>query len=551
MPDIKSDKMNTKHRIIIISVLFTLIILPASSQKKLSPADVITGDDLETYLSFIASPDLKGRGNGEPGLEIAQRYIVSQARLMGLKPGNGPSYYQPYNIIKNSIDPEKTKIDIISSGKDTVTIKGPVYQLVPTSPENFTFEGEVIFAGYGLKQDKYGYNDFEGINPDGKILLVMNRAPMSEDGKKFAFETARWDSFMSIQAKLTYMLFSKAKAVLIVMDPKSGVMSLEERNPGISGELNSSKSLKGEKPVSLQMPGAPKILFVHRSVADELLKGTGHTLEELQNKIDSSLKPQSFQIEGKKLSLTEVSKSEEIVLNNIAAVIEGSDPELKNEYVIFSAHADHIGNQRGIVNPGADDDASGCAALLSIAEAFQSLEKKPLRSVMFLWVSGEEIGLYGSKSYVNNPLVPLEKTLVDLNIDMIGRVKSVADTTSETPMTGPDRVFVITGNQSSELGAIAASIDKETKLDFDYSLSGRSHPLQLFARSDHYNFVRHDIPVLFFSTGLHTDYHTPGDIADKIDFKKMEMITETIFKIGFTVADRKSRLVVDNPFSKW
>ncbi|OFY57734.1 MAG: hypothetical protein A2V50_03680 [Bacteroidetes bacterium RBG_19FT_COMBO_42_10] len=538
------------NRLIIITILI-IIVNPVSAQKKSSPDDVITQEDLESYVTFLASPYLKGRPDGEPGLELAQQYIVSQARLLGLKPANGSSYYQPYTIIKNSIDPEKTKIQVISENNDTVTIKKPVYQFVPTGPSEFSLEGEVIFAGYGLKQDKYGYNDFENIKPEGKILLVMNRAPSSEDGKKFLFEGTNWNSLMSIQVKLTYMLFSKAKAILFVMDPKSGVQSLEENNPGYAGELNSTKNLKGEKPRIFELPGMPKILFVHRSVADELLKGTGHTLEELQNKIDTSLKPQSFELKGKKLIFTEAVKVEDIILSNVAAYIEGSDPELKSEYVIFSAHADHIGESGGRINPGADDDASGCAALLSIAEAFQNLDKKPLRSVMFLWVSGEEIGLFGSKSYVDNPLIPLEKTIADLNVDMIGRIKGVADTSKDTPMTGNKGVFVITGNQSKELGNIADEIDKSTKLDFDYSLSGRKHPLQLFSRSDHYNFVKHDIPVLFFTSGLHSDYHTAGDTVEKIDFKKMELITETIFRIGLTIADKRTRLVVDNPFSKW
>jgi hypothetical protein len=136
-------------------------------------------------------------------------------------------------------------------------------------------------------------------------------------------------------------------------------------------------------------------------------------------------------------------------------------------------------------------------------------------------------------------------------MDMIGRVKGVADTSANNPMTGPTEVFVITGNQSSELMAIADEIDKGTILDFDYSLSGRKHPLQLFARSDHYNFVKHDIPVLFFTTGLHTDYHTPGDVIEKIDFKKLELITETVFQLCYAVADKKVRLEVDNPFSSW
>ncbi len=543
--------MKNKINHLIIIVLLVGITDSLSAQKNASYIDVITSNDLESHISFLASPLLKGRLNGAPELEVAQQYIVSQAKLMGLKPMNGNSYYQSYSITKKSIDPDRTSIQVITNEKDTVTIKLPVYQLVPTGPSDFTFDGEVVFAGYGLKLDKYGYNDFEDIDTEGKILLVMNRAPTTDDGEKFLFEGTNWDSFRSIQVKLSSLIFSRAKAVLFVMDPKSGYSSLEERYSGYAGELNSTKTLKGEKPRTFELPGMPKIIFTHRSVADELLKESGYTLEELQNKIDTTLEPESFEIKGKKIQFTEGAKSEDIILRNIAAYIEGSDPVLKKEYVIFSAHVDHIGESAGGINAGADDNASGCAAVLSLAEAFQNLNRKPLRSVMFLWVSGEEIGLFGSKSYVDNPLVPLENTLVDINMDMIGRIKGVADTTADNPMTGPTEVFIITGNQSSELMAIAKEIDKGAILDFDYSLSGRKHPLQLFARSDHYNFVRHDIPVLFFTTGLHTDYHTPGDVIEKIDFKKLELISETIFQLGYTVANRKERLEVDNPFSSW
>lgn len=537
-------------RLIIIALL-SPIINPLSAQNNISYADVITSDDLESHISFLASPLLKGRMNGEPELEVAQQYIVSQAKLMRLKPVNGNSYYQSYSITKSSIDPDRTSVQVISNENDTVTLKKPVYQLVPSGPSDFTFDGEVVFAGYGLKLDKHGYNDFEDIETEGKILLVMNRAPSTEDGEKFLFEETQWSSFMSIQVKLPFLIFSRAKAVIFVMDPKSGFSSLEERNPGYASVLNSTQTLKGEEPRIFELPGMPKVIFVHRSVADELLKGSGYTLEELQNKIDTSLKPQSFELKDKKIMFTEKVKNEDIKLNNIAACVEGSDPELKKEYVIFSCHVDHIGESARGINAGADDNASGCAAVLSLAKAFQSLNKKPLRSAIFLWVSGEEIGLFGSKSYVDNPLVPLENTLIDLNMDMIGRVKGVADTSADNPMTGPTDVFVITGNQSSELMVIADEIDKGTILDFDYSLSGRKHPLQLFARSDHYNFVKHDIPVLFFTTGLHTDYHTPGDVIEKIDFKKLELITETVFQLGYAVANRKTRPEVDNPFSSW
>jgi hypothetical protein len=542
--------MNILKSFILIALALFLLNSNTYSQKKISGTDIITAGALKTHMTFLASPLLRGRANGEPGLEIAQEYIVSQVKMMGLKPANGTSYYQPYVLTKNTIDPEKTMIRVINEKNDTVTIKKPVYQLLPTGPADFSVGGEVIFAGYGLKQDKYGYNDFENLKAEGKILLIMSGAPTSEDGKKFLFETVNWSSERSLDVKLLGLIFTRAAAVIIVMDPKSG-NSVEEQFPGLSGALISSESLKGEKTRSFQMPGMPKILFADRSVADEILKGSGHTLDGLQKKIDSEVKPFTFTIPGKQVMITEVVQHEDIALKNVAAIVEGSDPVLKNEYVIFSGHADHIGGSVEKINPGADDDASGCAALLSMAQAFRSLKKKPLRSILFLWVSGEEIGLYGSQSYVDNPLVPLENTVADLNMDMIGRVKGVADTSSENPMTGPDKVFVITCNQSKELLTIADEVDKASMLDLDFSLSGRNHPLQLFTRSDHYNFVRKDIPVLFFSTGLHTDYHTSGDVLEKIDFDKMELVTRTMYQIGYNLANSKTRIVVDNPFSKW
>ncbi len=533
-------------------ILIFLATIPSAAQKKGSPADKITAADLESYVTFLASPLLKGRANGEEGLDIAAEFIASQAKVIGLKPANGNSYYQPYSVSKKSFDTEKTFIRVVNSNTDSVTIKEPIFQIVPTGPSDLAFRGEVVFAGYGIKADKYKYNDLENIKAEGKILLIMDRAPMSEDGKTCKFEEPAWSSSMSFQLKLTTLILTKAKAILIVSDPKSGFSSLEESSPGISGFLNSAVTLKGQKQsINPMMAGLPKIAFIHRSVADALLKGSGHTLEELQNTIDASMKPNSFLISGKQLSVTEVVKETEKVLNNVAGYIEGRDPILKNEVVVFSGHYDHVGGSGDKINRGADDDASGCAALLSMAEAFQSMEKKPLRSVLFLWVSGEEIGLFGSKSYVDNPLFPLEKTVVDLNMDMIGRVKEAADSTSDTPMTGPNSVFVITGNQSKELTQIANTADNNSPIDFNYSLSGKDHPLQLFSRSDHYNFVKKDIPVLFFTTGIHTDYHTPGDVVEKIDFKKMELISRTMFAIGLEVANRKTRLVVDNPYSSW
>ena len=535
----------------VVSILLTMISDLSFSQRANNVSSKIDSGDLEAYVSFLASSLMKGRSNGEPELDIAVNFLAAQAKLLGLKPANGMSFMQPYTIMQKSIDPEKSVITIIDNNKDSVLIKDPMIQLFPLGASEFEVEGEVVFAGYGIKADKYNYNDLENISAEGKILLIMSRSPLSEDGKKYLFEEPMWSTFMSIQAKLTNLIFSKAKAILIVSDPKSGHSSFENQYPGISHELKYSKYLKGSKPMTIDMPGMPKIIFVHRSVADGLLKGTGHTLDELQSSIDLNLKSQSFLIQDKILKIKEVSMIGEIILNNVAAWIEGSDPVLKKEFVVFSGHADHVGGEGDRINAGADDNASGCAAILEIAQAFQSLDKKPLRSLLFLWVTGEEIGLYGSQSYVSNPLFPLENTVADLNMDMIGRIKGVADTTDETPMSDKSTVFVISCNQSKELIAIADDTDKKSPLNLDYSLSGKNSPLQLFSRSDHYNFVKKDIPVLFFTTGLHSDYHKPTDTIEKIDFEKMELIARMVFDIGYTVANKKTRIVIDNPFSKW
>jgi hypothetical protein len=536
---------------LLVIILMTLISFSVSAQKNSGGVNSITSSDLESYLSFLASPLLKGRKNGEEGLDLAAGYIASQAKKIGLKPANGNSYLQPYTVVKKSFDPENTFIQVTEIGKNPVLIKEPLYQLIPMGAGDFELEGDVVFAGYGINAAKYKYNDFDSLETAGKILLIMDRAPLTPDGKKCLFEEQQWLTMMGLQMKIQMLMFTKAKAILIVADPKSGFSSVEDTYPGQVGYMNSSITLKGQKSQMFEFPGMPKFIFVHRKVADDLLNGTGKNLTELQNIIDNELKPHSFPIKGKQIKITEVSVAEEKNLPNVAGLIEGSDPVLKNEIVIFSCHMDHIGAEGGKINTGADDDASGCVALLEMAEAFQTLPKKPLRSVLFLWVSGEEVGLFGSQSYVNNPLFPLDKTVADLNMDMIGRVKSDADTSKNNPMTGPNSVFVITDNQSKELMSIANEVSKKTKLTLDYSLSGRTHPLQLFTRSDHYNFVKKDIPILFFTTGLHTTYHTPGDVMEKIDFKKMELVTKTMFLIGYQVANKKTRIVVDNPFSKW
>ncbi len=538
-----------KKSLILLLIISILNVHYAFPQKNGGGISSIQASDLESHLSFLASPLLKGRLNGGEELDIAAQYISSQAKKAGLQPVSGNSYLHHYTVVIKSFDRDRTFIQVTDEVRDPVTVKEPIYQIYPMGASDLELEGEAVFLGYGIRTDKY--NDFDTLTLSGKILLIMNRAPSAPDGETCLLGDQTWMSINGLQMKLQPLIMSGPKAILIVTDPKSGRSSLADDSSGLADYLATSMNIKGHRDQVPVIPGIPKVMFVHRKVADAILEGTGKNLDDLQKAIDNDLKPRSFAIKGKKIKINEVSVTEEKQLPNVAGIVEGRDPALRNEVVIFSGHMDHIGGEGEKTNPGADDNASGCSALLELAEAFSNMDKKPLRSVMFLWVSGEEVGLFGSQAYVENPLIPLEKTVADLNMDMVGRTRGIADTTDQTPMTGKNAVFVISGNQSSELVSIADKAAKKTGLELDYSLSGINHPLSLFSRSDHYNFVMNDIPILFFTTGLHTDYHKPTDRIEKIDFNKMERVTRTMFEIGYRVANQKTRIIVDNPFSKW
>jgi len=539
---------------LLILVLFTGFI-PLEAQKV--GLESINIPDLESHMYFLASDELKGRATGEPGLLIAGQYLASQAKLIGLSAvDDNEDYYQDYVIEERSYDLEKCQITIKQAGTITEVLKDDFFMLPPGKTDHTTVTGEVVFAGYGITSEMYNYDDFAEIDASDKLVLIMNRAPMDEYGLIPKFEDADWNNPQNIMLKMRKIMAQQPKAILLVMDPKSGMNSLIDESPQIANFLRSVKQLKDSKNGGM-FDGMPvKIIIVHRNVADKLLEGTGVTLSELQHKIDDSLEPHSFLIKDKTISVDLYMKSSEFKVPNVFGVIEGSDPVLKDEYVIYMAHYDHVGTDGmgGIFN-GADDNASGSVGLLEIAEAFMKEKKKPKRSIGFLWVSGEEIGLFGSRYYAENPVIPLEKTVAVINLDMIGRIRTPED----KGMVGGDKVDVYAGDTVGVIGGlqskVLADINSQTLAEMnmtgDYTHNRIDHPQRYFYRSDHISFARKDIPVLFYSTGTHVDYHQTTDTADKIDFPKFYMVTRFVFKTGFNVANYKGEIIVDNPFTTW
>ncbi len=510
--------------------------------------------DLQGHLYFLSSDELKGRATADPSIHTAARYIAGELKKLGLEAiDEDRDYYQYYTLIKSEYDWNETKITIDQDGV-TKSINEENFYFFPFFRDNMDITGDVVFTGYGISSPGDGFDEYGGIDVTDKIVIVMDGAPLDEQGKS-RIENVSTSGYFRYFSKLMTAQSAGAKAVIYVYPSTSEYRDILDEYPMFGTFLNESIAMEGDEVSDLSgmIPGvSARLILAGREVVEHLLKGTGKTLEELQKQIDNELKPVSFIIPDKEVTIQTRIKDSRLKVPNIIGYLEGSDPERKNEVIVYSAHFDHLGSGGDeVIFNGADDNASGSTALLELAEAFTVLEKKPKRSILFLWVSGEEIGLFGSRFYSNNPVVSLENTLVDINLDMVARVKTEADTGSSVFMSDRETVFVIGGHQSTELRKLNNRVFERMGLKPDYSLGDLNHPDRLYYRSDHINFARNDVPALFFTTGLHADYHTIRDTYDRIDFEKFLTVTRLVFMVGYEVANRPERIVVDNPFSSW
>lgn len=540
---------------LLVVILVFAVILPLRAQK--TGLETINREDLKMHMQFLASDELEGRDTGEPGLQVAARYLAVQAEHLGLQAADeDQDYMQPYFIAEKGCDWEKSSITISGADSTLMVNSDPFYMLPAPPGDRATLEGEVVFVGYGINSEEHDYNDFENVDIRDKVVLFMNRAPMNEEGTEAQFDQEKWSGLQSFQFKLPYIFSQQPKAVLMVMDPKSGMESIEDVNPAVADYLSRSRTLKsGDEEPAIARGNIPGIVLIHRSVADQLLATAGKNLKDLQLEIDRNLEPHSFLLEGTHVKIDLAMGNKDLKVYNIFGLIEGSDPDLKNEVVIYLAHYDHLGTDgNGGVYNGADDNASGTVALLEIAEAFMKEDKRPRRSIGILWVSAEEIGLFGSQYFAEHPLVPPDRIAAVINLDMVGRTKMQEDVESERSgltIQARDSVKVLGGLQSKVLMKINEKSLKEAGLHADYSYNNVTDPNRYFFRSDHINFARKDIPVLAYSTGTHRDYHMVTDVEEAIDYSKFLTMARFCYTAGYNVAQYKGPIKVDNPMSTW
>ncbi len=491
-------------------------------------AQWITPSRIREHIQFLASDSCEGRELGTRGNDRAGNYIADYFSSCGLKPaGDDQSYFQHVAIKWMYWDKLVFKINGVTYKQlwDYLAIPSENGDLELTSPD-------VLFLGYGI--DDPMYSDYEGVNVRGKTILIYKGEPKSKSGNSYL--TGRpipstWST--DLERKIEAARKHGVRMVLIIEDHfKEWV----EQNR--SAVLSPQVFLERKKKDSIEV----NRMYLSSTTTSMLLGKQLKKVIKARDKINKSGKPQRVLIETP-IELVQMRKIRSENGRNVVALIQGQDTS--EEAVIVSAHYDHIGMRGKDVFNGADDNASGTSSLMEIACTFQELRKKgvvPRRSVLFILMTGEEKGLLGSMFYVHNPILPLERTMVDINVDMIGR-------TDDQYKTDSNYIYVIGSDRlSADLHEINLQINqKYTGVKMDHRFNSEADPNRFYYRSDHYNFAEKGIPAIFFFSGVHEDYHRITDDVEKIMFGKTAHIARHIFLLTWELANLPQAIRRNNP----
>jgi hypothetical protein len=502
-----------------IGVVLAFSLLAVAAAPSLGPADSARYlDDIKT----LAAPDMEGRGAGTKGLERAAKFIEHRYNSLGLKPAGTDGYLQPFTVTTGAKLKSDNEFVVDEAGK-----KQPLTLNQDFVPVSFSSSGSltapVIFAGYGASADEFAYDDYAGLDVKDKIVVVLRYEPEIFGVKSGQHGLTQHSQLVT---KAINARNHGAKAVIVVNGKLAdGEEDLLMRFGGVSGPQD----------VGIML------LQVKNAVADSWFMAACKSLLGEQQQINHLGKPDSFAFPATlQLSLKVDIEATHARVNNVLAYLPGKT----DEYVIIGAHYDHLGrgdsnslapSQIGQIHPGADDNASGTAGVLELARLFAPFRGQQDRGILFMSFSGEELGLLGSAEWVKEPTLPLDKCVAMLNMDMIGRIKD-------------NKVYIGGVGTGSTFKAMLEQAQKqEPDFKIEYSAGG-------YAASDHTSFVTKKIPVLFFFSGLHSDYHKPSDTWDKINAPSAAQLLNLVGDVALQLANAPSRptfvtVVEDKPVS--
>ena len=517
---------------------------PAASKTAQRGIDTIVAAQLRDYLTFIASDEMEGRDTPSRGLDTTAKFLAMNLHRWGFKPAGDDGYFQRIELRRDRADSGQTKVELngraFTSGADFIPASG-----------SGTANGSLVFAGSGWFIKSKDIDAYKGIDPAGKIAVIFGTPNQSPRGiSRAELGKIGEDSIAPVE-------YAKQKGVAgLIYVPDAQYVANWPRIRVRVMERGATFVAKFAPP---QPPASLPSVVVSPDVVNQLFAGESVAAATILNATSAASLPAPFALSAdKKVTLSMANTVESLQTQNVVAIWEGSDPVLKSEYVALGAHYDHVGsgcppvgNDR-ICN-GADDDGSGTTALLAMAEALTKAPVRPKRSILFVWHCGEEKGLWGSRYFTEYPTVPLDHIVAQINIDMIGRSKKDGDTNPRNAeLTGPNAIYLIGSTMmSTELGELVNAVNKSyLNLTLDTRYDAPSDPNRFFFRSDHYNYARKGIPIIFFFDGVHEDYHRAGDSADKIDYDKMQKVARTIYMTLWEIGNRPTRLKVDKPLPK-
>ena len=485
---------------------------------------------LMVHLSILASDGFEGRETGEVGQRKAAAYLEAYYASLGFEPCNDGSFFQMVPLVNSQIRGGEVRVvgDTLQLAEDFLIYPG----LEITSFENEPF----TFVGFGIEDGSWNdYKKYKG----GGVVLLRDGEPTDSEGKSFLSEDGKPTDWSESLSKKRELAQSKgAQALVVVLDDENfGVRKSRMKRWMLRKSTSLDRDKEGE---GTNIP----TLFVSASTADAWLEGSKiNSLANHNEQIQSQKATKATRLlPTLSMNIDQLRYTYEA--ENVLAFLEGSDPDLKDEVIVVTSHYDHVGIIDGEIHNGADDDGSGTVTVMELARQFVKLKEekrfKPRRSILFMNVVGEEKGLLGSEYYAEHPVFPLENTVANLNIDMIGR------TDAEHP-DDPRYVYLIGSDKlSSQLHEVSEYCNETyTNLALDYTYNAPDDPNRFYYRSDHYNFAKNGIPVIFYFTGVHEDYHKPGDDADKIMYPKMAEIGKLVFHTAWHLANMDERIVVD------
>jgi hypothetical protein len=518
--------MNKTIGILLLAFLPATSVLAQDDAAKY--AGTITKEDLQKHLTIVAGAEMEGRETGTEGQRKAATYIADYFKQLGLLPVPGTTNYQQFfGIGYDSVINSQLIIDgkFLDFGKDYVT------ETALNNNGNFQAT-EIVFVGYGINAKNY--NDYAGKKVKGKVVVFVTGEPkingISVITGKQGISDWTYPGGNTVKARL-----AKENGAVGAIVINVGFDTINSRQAALAKKSNFRVIKNTSNAINCITIGTKQARLLLGNQANDII--TKAQANMLLNK-------QKFY---KKIALQYNYAEQKISTDasNVCAYLEGTDK--KEEFIVLSAHYDHLGKKGDKIYYGADDDGSGTCAVLEMAEAFSKAKAEgigPRRSVLFLTFSGEEKGLWGSDYYSDSPLFPLEKTSVNLNTDMVGRIdpkRTAGDSTNYVYIIGYNRL-------SSELKPISESINKQyINLELDYKYNDPKDPERIYYRSDHYSFAKKGVPILFYFNGLHADYHRETDVVEKINWDIYTKRTHLIFHTAWEIANKDALLKRDMP----